>query len=240
MFVVFATLSTIIYNLKGDNASMFDWFCNLTTLSYYGIGGKAIDWYLSVLFIFYLLYPIVYLCIKKYKLGGVILTLLIVFIITSYHDFSEYYGCALSRIPIFVLGIYLYSIRESNKLTRHYLICTLFFSLISVLAILLLKRGYRIHGYFLLDTITPAFILVLALLTDAYRKLRIAPGLDGILSFLGKYSLEIYIANYLSMNVCGLIKGHDIYTSALIYILLNTVGTLILIYTNKRIMRFIK
>jgi len=240
MFFIFAILSTLVYILKGDTVSLFDWLCNITTLSYYHVGGKPIDWYLSVLFIFYLLYPLIFVFVKKCKMGGVILTLISIFILTSFVDFYEYYGCAISRIPIFVFGIYLFTVKDSVKLTRNYLVTTLLFLSITVAAVFLLKKGYRIHGYFLVDTVAPALLLVLNMIVVGYRKLSFASYIDSFLSFFGKYSLEIYISNYLSMNIIGLFKDYDMYTTALFYIALNFVGSLLLIYTNKGIMKVVK
>lgn len=56
MFLVLAIITTL---LMGDY-SWSSWLCNLSTLSYYGIGGHRIDWYLSSLFAFYLLFPLFY------------------------------------------------------------------------------------------------------------------------------------------------------------------------------------
>ena len=70
MFLVFAILFTLINIAKGRSLTMFDWFCNLTTLSYYGIGGFAIDWYLSSIFLFYLTFPMFYTFLNKIGMGG--------------------------------------------------------------------------------------------------------------------------------------------------------------------------
>lgn len=70
MFLLFATLSSLVHIAKGDQLTILDWFCNLSTLSYYGIGGFAIDWYLSSIFLFYLAYPLLFAFIAKARMGG--------------------------------------------------------------------------------------------------------------------------------------------------------------------------
>lgn len=61
LFLIFALIKSL-YTVKFDNIvlSPFDWFCNLTTISYYRVGGTFIDWYISALILLYLLFPIFY------------------------------------------------------------------------------------------------------------------------------------------------------------------------------------
>ena len=70
MFLVFATLSSLVHVVKGEHISLLDWACNLSTLSYYGLGGFAIDWYLSSIFLFYLAYPLLFAFVEKARTGG--------------------------------------------------------------------------------------------------------------------------------------------------------------------------
>lgn len=240
MFCLFAILSTIVFILKGTEVSLFDWFCNITTLSYYHVGGQPVDWYLSSIALFYIAYPIGYKYVNKHKTGGVILLTSLIFLITSFHDFYEYYGCAISRIPIFVLGIYMYKIRDNVSLSKNYYILTLIFLFFGILAMVLMKYGFKIHGYYLVDTVTPLLLIVLTLILLCYRRLSFSDHIDYGLSFFGKYSLEIYISNYLSMNIIGLFKEADMYEKAYIYIALNIIGFICMIFANKAISKVIK
>lgn len=45
--------------------SLWDYFCNITSLSYWGAGGNEFEWYLSSLFVLYLLFPVLYELINK-------------------------------------------------------------------------------------------------------------------------------------------------------------------------------
>lgn len=45
--------------------TIWDYICNMTSLSYWGLGGNEFDWYLSSLIIFYLAFPILYWVISK-------------------------------------------------------------------------------------------------------------------------------------------------------------------------------
>lgn len=48
-----------------NKESIWDGFCDLTTLSYYRLGGHHVEWYLSALFLFYALFPLFYYVVKK-------------------------------------------------------------------------------------------------------------------------------------------------------------------------------
>ncbi len=67
LYLVLAITSSIAYQITEGSFSVWDYFCNLTTLSYYGLGGCFVDWYLSSLLIFYLFFPFVF---KNVKGGG--------------------------------------------------------------------------------------------------------------------------------------------------------------------------
>ena len=87
LFLLFAIIRTLMHaNLLNINVSLWDWFCNLTTLSYYQIGGFFIDWYLSALFILYLLFPIF-----RKKTNIVTISLSIALIIIIYYFVGKPY-----------------------------------------------------------------------------------------------------------------------------------------------------
>lgn len=71
---VFDALFDSCYSQYFRNVDLgfWDWICNLTSLSFYGFGGIKRDWYLSSLILIYILFPIIYKCVRKtnYLLGG--------------------------------------------------------------------------------------------------------------------------------------------------------------------------
>lgn len=60
MFLILALSASIIYLLQGNILTYWDWICNLTSLSYYGIGGCFTDWYLCSLILIYISFPFVF------------------------------------------------------------------------------------------------------------------------------------------------------------------------------------
>jgi peptidoglycan/LPS O-acetylase OafA/YrhL len=75
IYVVTALILTIAAISKGHNMSIFDVVCNITSLSYYGIGGVFIDWYLSTLMVLYLVFPLLLKLVNRGggKIGGIVI-----------------------------------------------------------------------------------------------------------------------------------------------------------------------
>lgn len=106
LFFLFAVFRSIMYLYEGDQLSLWDWICNLTTLSYYQIGGRVFDWYISAIILLYLAFPVFYRISKWY----VILILAYAITIFLWIEGRPYfiYECLIARIPIFMTGILAY------------------------------------------------------------------------------------------------------------------------------------
>ena len=109
LFVLFALCKSLLYEFFGFSLTIKDYVYNISTLSYYGIGGQFIDWYLCSAFLFYILFPMLYLLVKSFKWKIILISLLLV--ISLYFIFPDIhwsYKCFISRIPIFLCGICMY------------------------------------------------------------------------------------------------------------------------------------
>ena len=60
IFPLFALLAIVRSVFNEVQMDFWDYICNLTTLSYYGLGGCFVDWYLCALLLLYLLFPILF------------------------------------------------------------------------------------------------------------------------------------------------------------------------------------
>ena len=60
MFLLLAIVKCFLYTANNGNLSVIDWICSLTTLSYWGVGGIFIDWYLCGLMLLYIVFPVLY------------------------------------------------------------------------------------------------------------------------------------------------------------------------------------
>lgn len=69
LYILFAFVQTLVLELfMNESFSLYDWFCNLTTLSYWGVGGYLIDWYIASILVLWILTP----CLKALaeRMGG--------------------------------------------------------------------------------------------------------------------------------------------------------------------------
>ena len=102
-------LSGIVISLiilqHGNNISVWDILCNISTLYYYGIGGTYWNWFIPAIFILYIIFPILFFLSKKTdSFFYIILNIAVISVLTLYH-IDWRYSCLLSRLPIFVAGI---------------------------------------------------------------------------------------------------------------------------------------
>lgn len=148
IFIVFATYRSLIYIYEGDYLSAWDWICNLTTLSYYQIGGRIFDWYVAAIIILYLSFPLLFRISRWQIVISVAFLITAAFWILGRPYFI--YECLISRIPIFMAGIVAY--RDS----RHLWIVVLGFILCSPLAIFGVKSSP-------LGTCMIVFIIIIAI-----------------------------------------------------------------------------
>ncbi len=206
LFLLFAIIRTLMHtNLLNIKVSLWDWFCNLTTLSYYQIGGFFIDWYLSALFILYLLFPIF-----RKKTNIVTISLSIALIIIIYYFVGRpywTYDCLISRIPIFMAGIYMHD--HPNKFKQLFWGFTL-----CLLPVFLLNSSNFLYA----TLSTPLLFIALYALIQPINIIKIKHWGE----ILGKYSLEIYIGNCLTMEIF-----HDITIEKGIDIIVYTFGTIL-------------
>lgn len=231
MFMVFSLLSSLIHIYKGETLTFWDWICNLTTLSYYGAGGFPIDWFLSSIFLFYLVYPFLFTFVEKCNFGSVIVMSVSTLLIIAMYDIYEYYGCAISRLPIFCLGIWFYQRSNSANVNKNFGLLAIALFFIMCVGVLLKKFGFYMHGYFLVDMFCPSFLLIIGLLLS-FRKNVNSTKFGNIISFLGNHSIEVYIANYLSLGMMTIFIDNNCYSKAIIYFAINVVLMFFMIYIN--------
>lgn len=105
LFCILAVFYTAMRLFLGLPVSIWDWFCNIFSLSYYKIGGQYISWYLSVQLLLYLLFPLIYRLSVKFGVVAVLLSQIFSVAILSINDWHWRYDCFFSRTPIFMLGV---------------------------------------------------------------------------------------------------------------------------------------
>ena len=221
-YIVYALIATILgFTLSNRNVSVWDLFCNITTLSYYDVGGWFIDWYLAALVIFYVLFPLLYSIVNLKTFIILLISACLFFMFYDTNDIEWKYICFLARIPIFCLGIVLYrifvtpptrdSLRQFSLLIVTIVCLGLFLLLINIFDFI------DISKFFVTSLFTPVFIVIICWLRK-FLPIRIIR----IVEFLGVESLMIYLSNNLSQLFMEFVYFHNPYR-LIMYFFLNIV-----------------
>lgn len=227
MFLVLAIITTL---LMGDY-SWSSWLCNLSTLSYYGIGGHRIDWYLSSLFAFYLLFPLFYKSLSMCRnRGGYILVLQIVIIILlSALNLDWSYECALGRLGIYITGIVCF-LDDKNRTYKN----TTIIYLLLLPAVFALYMGGYLHTYMIMYFLAPFVIIGICAIFSMINK---ENQVVKLLNIIGGVTLEIYVANCICMK---LQSSFEILNGILLYWGLNLLIAPMVIILNRNVNRAIE
>lgn len=196
LFFILALCRSAIYFYVGE-CSLFDLICNITTLSYYNIGGHVFDWFLCAIILFYAVFPFLHSLVKKAP-SIMLLISLIVSLVCLTQNLPWYYDTAIGRIPIFVLGIIFFHFGLSTKQLQRSL--SLFGG--AAIGCFVLYKLFYVHTYVLVYMLAPFIFCVISLLL--MWAIKCFPLITRPLEYMGMYSLELYIGNNISMAISRL------------------------------------
>ena len=220
--------------IKDDTCiTVWDWICNLTTLSYYQLGGSFVDWYLSALFYFYLMFPIFYK-FSKYKRVEYVL-LILVFVLFVIVDLHWKYECALGRIPIFFMGILSY--HEGKDSCNKTIKFACFSFLLSLIAIVIYVGSSNLQTFYLFYLMAPIMFYVTCYLLS---RVKFNLYLKRSIEYLGNNSLEIYVGNVIAMNLNRHIILFEGISHAVNLIILTMIFSILCIFYNRFILNNVK
>lgn len=145
-----------------------------------------------------------------------------------YDDFDWWYVCLIARIPIFMLGVLFTSVDLKNVKYRTFLV-------LIVISLLMYYPCFLLSSKFFASSLLVIPVMIVAILFKQKLGLRAM----SFLVFIGKHSLEIYLANVLvmyTMNVYPL----KIYIEPFYYVILQIVYTCLLIWGGQHINIWLK
>jgi peptidoglycan/LPS O-acetylase OafA/YrhL len=229
LYIISGTIISMFIIQHGEDMSIWDFFCNISTLSYYNVGGTYWNWYIPAIVLFYLLFPIMYIGYKKYSTTLYLITNLVV-IITTLFPIPWQYECLITRIPIFVLGILIYLNQRNTSVQKELFLLTF--------ASFIICSAYNLSSYYLTATFCPLLLLLISRLGEEWpqaEKFHIKYKCFNI----GKYTLEIFLGNSISYYVIHLIAQHTQQTVAFHFTYWSTtiLLSILFIWTNNFIMR---
>lgn len=224
-------VAVIYYIYKGVN--LLDFLKGVSLLSFYIDGSKEF-WFFSFIIPLYVLFPLLYKLINKYGLK--ILIPMVIFIISitlfimefSYNTYYNY-QIALTRIPIFLIGIYTGKyVYEKKEISNIWML--VFLSLFIECNILLFgfNMDINILSWYIYCVLG---ISIVFLISYIYSNIKIKL-IDKLFIKLGTYSLEIYLL----FEKLGVELSNNITISnKYIYYLIVFIITLLLSFLLKKI-----
>ncbi len=194
-----AVLIAALYYLYVGTMGVFD-FCKKVLLLAFFESDNRDFWFLSFILIMYIVFPLLYQVVDRYKgVGAAILIASVVVVnIVLMLRCPELYGrleIALTRIPIFIVGIYFGKrAKASETISIWWLVAAAF---TFIFANILLYRGhfqYYCVVRYLYGLCTVAFVLIWCFVSSTARRVYGIHGASSkFFSWIGKYSLEIYL-----------------------------------------------
>ena len=220
---------------------------DLTLFSFWETG-KRTFWFIAFILLAYLAFPFLFRMMNREIKGrhaqGLICALICVVWVAFCslldllnHEHYDLIEVALSRLPIFVIGIwYGKKIRNKEKFGAVENILTVFGLALIALKILLIKDvidvDFKLHNRFLACFFSISLLFLLCCLLERLHSAK----LNKVLTFIGTYSLELYLTHVSIRGVfmlCG-IRTHRLII-LLSYLLLSAVFSFLLHLATEKI-----
>lgn len=184
---------------------------NLTTFGWWTRMGAQFNWYIPTLIVLYLLSPLLFGIIEKYRRKALLLFPLLFLLDAACVDTSLMMG--VSRFPVYFLGMYLGAeAAEGKSPSRWHLVLSGVLAAFSMIAFFYLvkahpgalnKYGFWWHPFLLS---TPGCLYFTTWLLEKQEKWIVTRTINRGLSFLGGKSFEIYLCHLMVYEV-GLYFG---------------------------------
>lgn len=192
--VILAALKVLLYDID-PSAILYNLFIFFTIWP----DIPCVFWYIPCAMLLYILSPAFYRFFKKRCSVSIVCALIFGVFVSVFFIYIEYYRILIFtiRIPIYFLGFYVgYLIKDKNVVLTKKQECLAFFVMLFGIGLIyitiesfswdtLRETGLRWSPFFL---VIPSFCFFLAKIMDQFKGYSFP-----VLSFVGKYSLGIYI-----------------------------------------------
>lgn len=217
-YLFFAVFISVCTEIGGGNLSLYDWICNLSLLWYTGIGGIYIEWYMTAILILYFLFPLFYNISIKADLMGFLIVIVFCVILLLNVNMEWWHKTIIGRIPMYYAGCLLFfNHRKSQKVEKELDVFYFFLKWFTILILaLLLIFIYHVKGFISVDLGAPFLMFLFFFISLVIHKYNT---LYSFLQLCGKYSLQIFAANGLTLYILNQSKL-DVLGSYFFYFLL--------------------
>ena len=190
------------------------------TFTYFFVAGERVFWFITLILALYLVFPIFYRIIEKFRLWGMLGTVAVVVAFTFLlravaPGFYSMWEIALCRVPVFVVGIWAGKfVKEKKEISRNWL--WLFLGLAIAFAALLyyytpivktlvpgyndsMKPMYIFFYRYCGSVVGVSLVVLLSWLCTTIRHAGRGNLFRNFFEFVGMYSMEYYMI-YLNIN----------------------------------------
>lgn len=232
---------TFVYDIIINKTSILEFISNLTLANLFVTGYKR-DWFILIILLLYLVYPIIYKIIKKYDLDGLLLSIfsIILFNLIYLILFPISYNkieILLTRMPVFIFGTYFGKLIYNNKTisTKILIISMITQIIISLFINYNLKLTY--FGKFTRYLYCPLAISTIINFSFIYSKLKNKNNIIlKFLKFIGNHSLEVYL---IYEKVISILENKINYSSYLKFYILCFIITIFIAYILRKIINIL-
>ena len=185
-------VATIYYLYLGNG--FWELIKNVTLLSFY-INGKRDFWYFALIIVLYVIYPVLHKIIDSKDFKGLIALLLItigstMLIMYTLPGLYKNIEIAITRIPVFLIGIYIGKyVKEKKEIPLYTMI--LFLVLLFVCNYYMYTNPFK--NYICIRYLYCLLSISLIFLISFIHSLKKFDIIDKFLVYMGTYSLEVYL-----------------------------------------------
>lgn len=209
----------LIIGILGNNMdishALWTFLCQLTGIALFS---PVVDllWFLEALVLLYLFFPLFYkLCEFVHSRGIWCFLLVCVFTSLSLIFINNYWiQISIKRIPVMMLGVLTFLCDKNNLETKKFK----YYGFMCLLAMIPLMKS--MHFY------VPACMLLISITISCFH-------IPKTLCFLGKHTLEIYIAQHFSLLVFTVFSEQNSIVQISIYVITVMLMSIVFCYVDK-------
>ena len=236
-YLLFTLFYFIWYDFFALKDGLLQYSFNVLTLNYFIVGPGFPLWFIPFIMVMYLLFPIIDYINNKSKLYTVLIAVLIIVVefllYLSKSDLYTKFEIPISRIPAFLFGVLIANSKISfSKKYNLFLLPVGFISLFSYYLLPLPEMFNR----FLLFIFAFSMVVLYITLRELYK----IDILGKINSYIGGFSLEIYVSNVLFIQIIKYYNLWKTIPSALWYLIIPLVALLVSLLVSKIVGLFLK
>ncbi|MCR5494391.1 MAG: acyltransferase [Treponema sp.] len=193
---------------------------NLLSIQEFTGNGKGINWYISAMWLFYILSPYFYSILNKYSKKYQILLLIFTSFLFSIPFIGSKFLITFSRLPVFFIGMVISKYLSENDELSCKNILILFVSFIFGLFLLeLVKAKFKSIAlqtgllWYPFIFVVPGGCITLSVIASYFDKFYIFNKINRFFSWLGNYTFEVFLTHLFLFDLYGNLVSKNIVSS---------------------------